>query len=83
MSNTFNELSCLPNPHKFSIMIEQMARSQETGYVDTIINYCEENDIEYETIAKLVNPTLKDKIKKEFSEKHNLLPKTTKLLRKA
>lgn len=83
MSNGFTDLSCLPNPHKFSIMIEKMSRQFEMGYVDTIINYCEENNIEYETVAKLVNPTLKDKLKKEFSESHHLLPKTAKLSKRS
>jgi hypothetical protein len=75
-------LDSLPNPSKFSIMIEKLSKSTEMGYIETILSYCDENSIEFETVAKLVNPTLKDKLRKEFSEIHNLLPKQPKLKRK-
>lgn len=67
------------NPHKFSIMIEKLSRENNTDYVDTIINYCEENEMDYDTVAKLLNPTIKDKIRIEFSEKRNMLPRVAKL----
>lgn len=73
----------LPNPHKFSLMIETLSRKFQTDYIDTILNYCEEHDMEYETVAKLLNPTLKDKIKKEYSESRNMLPKVAKLAKKS
>ena len=80
---TMSVADCLPNPHKFSIMIEDLSRQFRTDYVDTIVNYCEENDMEYETVAKLLNPTLRDKLRKEFSDKRNMLPKVAKLSKKS
>lgn len=66
-----------PTPNNFSLMIEKMSSDMGLGYVDTILHYCETKGIDYEVVGKLINPTLKDKIKHEFT-RLNMLPKTNK-----
>lgn len=71
-----------PTQHRFSLMIEELSAKLNVGYVEAVVHYCEKNDIEIETAAKLINPTMRDKLKKEFSEKLGMLPKVPKLKRK-
>ena len=63
----------------FSQYIERMANS--TGsYIDAVVDYCDKNDIEIESVKKLLSTSLKDKIKTE-AESLNLVKgnKTGKL----
>jgi hypothetical protein len=46
--------------------------------MDAVISYCKEMDIEIESISKLVNQSLKDKIRVE-AEDANFLKKTAAL----
>ena len=46
--------------------------------MDAIQYYCEQNKIEPETIGKLVQGALKQKVREE-AESLNFLPKTTKI----
>lgn len=64
--------------NEFSLYIETVAKEKNTSVVDTLLQYCEENYIEPEEVAKLVNKSLKDKLELNFVEM-NFLPKQATL----
>ena len=64
----------------FSLKIEEISNELKISYMDAIVWYCEKNEIEVETAAKLINSKIKDTIAYEASklnmmkEKINSLP---------
>ena len=66
------------SPQDFTITIEHIKKSKNMTYMDAIQYYCEQNKIEPETIGKLVQGALKQKVREE-AESLNFLPKTTKM----
>jgi hypothetical protein len=66
------------SPNEFSLYIEEKVVREKIGYMDAIINYCGEIDIEIDSISKLINQSLKDKIRLE-AEEFNYLKKKAKL----
>lgn len=62
---------------KFAQDIEQIVKESKINYIDAIVHYCEENNIEVETVSKLISKPLKEKIKNDAIEL-NFLKKTTK-----
>jgi hypothetical protein len=64
--------------NEFSMYIEQIVRDKNISYMDAILKYCQENFIEPEDIAKLVNKSLKDKLEVNFQDE-DYLPKKAKL----
>jgi hypothetical protein len=63
---------------KFSVKIEEIVRDKKLSYMDAIVWWCEEHEMEIETAAKLVNSLIKDKLKRE-AEDLNYLAKTARL----
>ncbi len=49
-------------PSQFSLHIEEVATSTEQTYIETILEFCDENFVDYEDAAKLITPVLKQKI---------------------
>jgi hypothetical protein len=66
------------NSNEFSLHIEQIASASNINYMDAVLEYCRENQLEPEDIAKLINKSLKDKIEMDFREL-NYLPKQAQL----
>ena len=66
------------SPQDFTITIEHIKKSKNMTYMDAIQYYCEQNKIEPETIGKLVQGSLKQKVREE-AESLNFLPTTTKI----
>ena len=66
------------SPQDFTITIEHIKKSKNMTYMDAIQYYCEQNKIEPETIGKLIQGALKQKLREE-AESLNFLPKTTKI----
>ena len=66
------------SPKDFTITIEHIRRSKNMTYMDAIQYYCEKNNIELETIGKLVQGALKQIVREEAEELH-FFPKTTKI----
>jgi len=64
-------------PQKFAQEIETIVKDSEINYIDAIIHYCEENNIEIETITKLISKPLKEKLKNDAIEL-NFLKKSTR-----
>ena len=50
-------------PSKFAIEIEKIVAKEKMNYIDAICFYCETNNIEVDSITKLVSKPLKEKLK--------------------
>jgi hypothetical protein len=76
-----NELEQLMNEkfiskEKFSEDIEKYAKESHLRYIDAIIEYCEEREIELEAVGKLISKPLKEKIRYEAIELNYLIATT-------
>ena len=61
------------NSKEFSLIIEGVVRDKRPiTYMDAILLYCEENQIEVESVGRLISKALKEKIQVEAS-KANLI----------
>jgi len=58
------------SPNEFSLYIEERVAKEKLGYMDAVIQYCGEIDIDVESISKLINQSLKDKIQIEAEDGH-------------
>lgn len=67
------------NTQAFSMKIEQVVKDKRIGYFDAVLWYCEQNEIEIETGAKLINTIIKKKIEAEASDMNCLKEKSAKL----
>lgn len=63
---------------EFVVIIEQLKREKKISYIDAIVSYCEKNNIETDTVGKLISKPLKEKIEVE-ARNLNLLQKTGSL----
>lgn len=50
-------------PIKFSYQIEKIVLQEKMNYIDAILFYCEKENIEIESIPKLMTKPLKEKLK--------------------
>ena len=66
------------SPNEFSLHIEERVLKERIGYMDAVIQYCTEIDIDIESVANLINKSLKDKIRVE-AEEQNYMRKQGKL----
>ena len=49
---------------KFSQIIEELVKvNKDMNYIDAIIHYCDQNNIEVDSVGKLISKPLKEKIK--------------------
>ncbi len=64
---------------KFSLEIENLMKESEgsMNYIECIIHYCTENNIEIETVSKLLSKPLKEKLKHD-AQRLNYMKKTSK-----
>jgi hypothetical protein len=65
--------------NEFSFYIESLVTAKKLSYMEAVINYCEEADIDVESIKSLVNKSLKEKIQCEAEELNYFKRKTGKL----
>jgi len=63
---------------KFSVIIEEIVRDKQIPYMDAIVWWCENNEMEVEVAAKLINSLIKDKIRRD-AEDLNFLEKSARL----
>jgi len=65
-------------PSRFAQEIEKIVQTNtEMNYIDAIIYFCEKNNIDLESVAKLISKPLKEKIKYDAMEL-NFLKKTSR-----
>jgi hypothetical protein len=67
------------NSKEFSLQIEKIVQEKKgISYMDAILKYCDENDIDPSTVAPMLTKALKDKITIE-AQNLNYIPKTGQL----
>ena len=65
-------------PSRFAQEIETLVQvNEDMSYIDAIIHFCENNNIDLESVPKLISKPLKEKIKYEAMEL-NFLKKTSR-----
>ena len=50
-------------PQKFSMEIEKIVVEEGFNYIDAIVHYCQENNIDEESVSKLISKPLKERLK--------------------
>ena len=63
------------SPNEFSIYIDELVNQFNVTYMDAVIKYCQEKDIDVESIGPLINKKLKDKIQLEAEQQHMMKPR--------
>lgn len=64
-------------PTKFAQEVEKIAHENSMNYIDAIVHYCESNEIEIESVPKLMSKPLKEKLKYD-AQKLNFMKKTSR-----
>ena len=64
-------------PSKFSMEIEKIVSSEKINYIEAICEYCETNDIEIESVSKLISKPLKERLKYDAIQL-NFMKKTSR-----
>ena len=65
---------------KFLKDIDSLVVKHDLEYLDAVVYYCEQNNLELETAASIIRSNLKIKSKLQLeAENLNFLPKTAKL----
>ena len=62
---------------KFAEDIEELVLNTKMNYIDAIVEYCSNNDIEVENVSKLLSRPLKEKLKANATDL-NYLKKTSR-----
>ena len=64
-------------PSRFALEIEKIVAEEKLNYIDAIVHYCEINEIEVDSITKLVSKPLKEKLKWDATQL-NFMKKTSR-----
>ena len=65
-------------PSRFAQEIETLVQlNKNMNYIDAIVHFCEQNNIDVESVPKLISKPLKEKIKYEAQEL-NFLKRTSR-----
>ena len=64
-------------PQKFAMEIEKIVAEDELNYIDAIIHYCESNNLEVESITKLISKPLKERLKWDATRR-NYMKRTSR-----
>ena len=64
-------------PTKFSMEIEKIVAEAKLNYIDAICQYCEMNDIEIQSVTKLITKPLKERLKYDAIQL-NFMKKTSR-----
>ena len=48
---------------KFSVEIEKIVKQSELNYIEAVVQFCEDQNIEFDGIGKLISKPLKEKLK--------------------
>lgn len=67
----FEELQHV-SPIKFSSNVLEMVESHETTFLEAVLYYCNQYDIEIESIKPLLTPKLLDKLSEEAQKNHTI-----------
>ena len=72
------ELLNMYTPEQYNIEIEELVERTRMSYLDAMLHHADENGLESETVAGLINVKTKTKLREE-AEILNFMPKTSKL----
>ena len=65
-------------PSRFAQEIEELVQvNRDMNYIDAIVHFCEQNNIDLESVPKLISKPLKEKIKCDAQEL-NFMKKTSR-----
>ena len=65
-------------PAKFAVNIESLVlENKDMNYIDAIVHFCDQNNIDVESVPKLISKPLKEKIKCDAQEL-NFMKKTSR-----
>jgi len=64
-------------PSKFALEIEKIVVEEKMNYIDAICFYCESNNIEVDSVTKLISKPLKEKLKWDAT-RLNFMKKTSR-----
>jgi hypothetical protein len=64
-------------PSKFAQEIENIVHVNNMNYIDAIVHFCEQNNLDVESVPKLISKPLKERIKCEAMEL-NFLKKSSR-----
>ena len=62
----------------FSINIENLAKEKNITHMEAVLDYCQRNNLEPDTVGRLISKSLKDKIEANAREL-NFLPRQAQL----
>lgn len=62
---------------KFSIEIEKIVRDSNLNYIEAIVQFCEDKNIELDGINKLISKPLKEKLKFD-AQRLNFMKRTSR-----
>jgi hypothetical protein len=63
-----------------SLLVEEYKSKHNASYIESTVAVCEENNIEYETLKKSLNKSIKEKIEAEASSLRLLKYRHTTIL---
>ena len=63
------------SPNEFSLYIEEKVLQESISSMDAVIGYCNDIDIDVESVTKLINQSLKDKIQNEAEDQNYMRPR--------
>ena len=66
-------------PNKFALIIEDIVKSKRISYIDAILEYCKDNEIDPSNTKSMINKTLKEKVAFEAQNLNMLKEKVAKL----
>jgi hypothetical protein len=55
--------------------LEEKVLQESISYMDAVIGYCNDIDIDVESVTKLINQSLKDKIQNEAEDQNYMRPR--------
>lgn len=64
-------------PSKFALEIEKIVIEEEFNYIDAICHYCEINNLEVDSVTKLISKPLKEKLRND-AVNLNFIKKTSR-----
>jgi uncharacterized protein YdhG (YjbR/CyaY superfamily) len=62
---------------KFSMEIEKIVRDSDLNYIEAIVQFCEDKNIELDGINKLISKPLKEKLKYD-AQRLNFMKRTSR-----
>ena len=63
------------SPNEFSLYIDEIKLKHDISYMDAVINYCNEKDIDIDSIGPLINQKLREKIQIEAEQENIIKPR--------